>query len=456
MKMTAVVLAAGKGTRMRSDQAKVAHRVGGQSIIEHVLDAVAWAGIEQAVVVVGHQKEEVQALLANRPGLAFAEQKEQLGTAHALLMAREYLPAGGQIMVLAGDTPLLRSEVLQQMCDYHLGSGAAATVLSTQFADPYGYGRIIRDARGAFERIVEHKDASEAERAVCEINSGIYCFDADRVWEALRQVGKDNAQGEYYLPDVLAVMRRSGLQVGIFLTDACEDIQGINDRVQLAAAEKILRQRKNTALMESGVTIMDPDSTFIDLPVAIGPDTVIYPFTIIEGATQIGVACEIGPYVRINDAIIGSRVKIENSRVIEACIGDECDIGPYAYLRPGADLGRKVKVGNSSEIKKSVIGDGSKVPHLSYVGDARIGRGVNIGAGTITCNYDGINKFETIIEDDVFIGSNTNLIAPVRIGARATTGAGSTISRDVPAGALGVERAPQKNLENWAERKRKA
>lgn len=453
MKMTAVILAAGKGTRMRSEKAKVAHSVGGQAIIEHVLDAVEAAGLEQAVVVVGHQKEEVQALLAGRPGLRFAEQKEQLGTAHALLTAREHLPGQGQLMVLAGDTPLLQAGMLIQLRDHHLSSGAAATVLSAEFADPHGYGRIIRGPSGTLERIVEQKDATEAEKAVREINSGIYCFSAGPVFKALQQVGRENAQGEYYLPDALALMVRSGLKVEVFRTEAGGDIQGINDRVQLAAAEKILRRRKNIALMESGVTIMDPDSTFIDLKAVIGADTVIYPFTIIEGSTQIGIACRIGPYVRINDAVIGSRVAIESSRIIEARVGDDCDIGPYAYLRPGAELGRRVKVGNSSEIKKSIVGDGSKVPHLSYIGDAVIGSGVNIGAGTITCNYDGKNKFQTIIEDDVFIGSNTNLIAPVRIGASATTGAGSTISRDVPAGALGVERAPQKNLEKWAARK---
>ncbi len=455
MKMAAVVLAAGKGTRMRSEKAKVAHRVCGQAMIEHVLDAAEAAGIVESIVVVGHKKEEVQKLLEGRKTVAFAVQDEQLGTAHALLITRDQVEKHQQIMVLAGDTPLLQASMLKELMEYHLAKDAAATVLSADFINPYGYGRIIRDASGLLERIVEEKDASKSEKKVCEINSGIYCFSVEAAFDALNQVDRSNAQGEYYLPDVLAIIRQKGLKTEVFKTAAREDILGINDRIQLAEAEKVLRRRKNRALMESGVTIMDPESTFIDFPVKIGVDTMIYPFTIIEGTTEIGIGCEIGPYVRINDACIGSQVTIENSRIKEAKVGDECTIGPYAYLRPGAELGRNVKIGDFAEVKKSVIGDGSKVPHLSYIGDAKIGKGVNIGAGTITCNYDGQDKFETIIDDGVFIGSNTNLIAPVHIGANATTGAGSTISRDVPAGALAVERAPQKNLEKWAQRKGK-
>jgi len=350
------------------------------------------------------------------------------------------------VVVLAGDTPLLRPNIIKALLDHHRSSQAAATVLSTQIENPYGYGRIIRDQQGAFQAIVEEKDAGEKEKRVREINSGMYAMEVNEVASALTGLGNNNQQGEYYLTEVLTILKANNKRVEVLQVDAQEDIYGINDRVQLAQAETILRQRKNIDLMEQGVTIVDPGSTFIDTDVIIGADTTIYPGTIIEGLSRIGSHCQVGPYTHITSSTIGAQVVIEHSRLKEAQVGDECTIGPYAYLRPGAVLHRKVKVGDFVEIKKSVLGEGSKAPHLSYIGDAQVGKGVNIGAGTITCNYDGKNKWETILEDGVFIGSNTNLVAPVRIGANSVTGAGSTITRDVAADTLAVERAQQKNL----------
>lgn len=445
MKFTAVILAAGKGVRMRSQLPKVVHRVAGKPMVVHVADAARQAGIDRIVLVVGHGRQAVEDLFS--PGVVeFAVQEEQLGTGHALMQAQAKVSQDETVLVLAGDTPLLQGATLQGLIDYHRESGAVATVLSTEVEDPYGYGRIIRDASGYFQGIVEEKDASEADKIIREINSGIYCLQVQDAFAALAGISASNAQGEYYLTDMLKTLKDEGKKVEIFLMDAREDIYGINDRVQMAQAEEILRRRKNEALMRNGVTIIDPRSTFIDSEVEIGSDTIIYPGTLIEGRTLIGTGCEIGPGTRITSSCIGNNVLIENSRIKEAQVGDECTIGPFAYLRPQAILHRGVKVGDFVEIKKSTLGEGSKVPHLSYIGDAVVGKGVNIGAGTITCNYDGKNKWETVLEDGVFIGSNTNLVAPVKVGANSVTGAGSTITRDVPANTLAVERADQKNF----------
>ncbi|PKM77507.1 MAG: bifunctional UDP-N-acetylglucosamine diphosphorylase/glucosamine-1-phosphate N-acetyltransferase GlmU [Firmicutes bacterium HGW-Firmicutes-15] len=445
MKFTAVILAAGKGVRMRSQLPKVVHRVAGKPMVVHVTDAARQVGVERIVLVVGHGRQAVEDLFA--PGVVeFAVQEEQLGTGHALMQAQEKVGQDETILVLAGDTPLLQAATLQGLIDYHRESGAVATVLSTEVEDPYGYGRIIRDASGSFKAIVEEKDASEADKIIREINSGMYCLQVQDAFSALAGISASNAQGEYYVTDILQILKDEGKKVEIFRMDAREDIYGVNDRVQMAQAEEILRRRKNEALMRNGVSIIDPRSTFIDSEVEIAIDTIIYPGTIIEGRTVIGSGCEIGPGTRITSSIIGNNVLIENSRIKEAQVGDECTIGPFAYLRPQAILHRGVKVGDFVEIKKSTMGEGSKAPHLSYIGDAIVGKGVNIGAGTITCNYDGINKWETVLEDGVFIGSNTNLVAPVKIGTNSVTGAGSTITRDVPANTLAVERAEQKNL----------
>jgi len=445
MDCSAVILAAGKGVRMRSELPKVLHQVAGKPLVLYIVEAVKAAGIENITLVVGHGREQVERSLVGLD-LNFAVQAEQLGTGHALMQAANHINPQDTLLVLAGDTPLLHQEILRQILEFHAREKADATVLTCELEHPYGYGRVIREADGSFARIVEEKDANPVERLVKEINSGIYCFQAGAAFATLKGIKTNNAQGEYYLTEVLEILKKDGKKVLPLLLEAEEDIYGINDRIQLAYAEKIMRQRKNRALMQSGVTLIDPASTFIDNEVEIGSDTIILPFTMIEGKTVIGSDCQIGPNTRINDSRLGNGVVVENSRIKEAIVGDKCTIGPFAYLRPEANLAAGVKVGDFVEIKKSQIGEGSKVPHLSYVGDAFIGKDVNVGAGTITCNYDGKKKSVTVLEDGVFIGSNTNLVAPVTIGQNSITGAGSTISRNVPPDTLAVERAEQKHL----------
>lgn len=452
MVCSAVILAAGKGVRMRSHIPKVIHRVAGVPMIKHVVNAVSQAGIDKITLVVGQQSELIKDIFAGQE-INYAVQAEQLGTGHALLQASSQVEHDDIVLVVAGDTPLLQAKTLQQLIAHHRNTQAVATVLSTIIDEPYGYGRIVREESGQLARIVEEKDASPEEKRIFEINSGMYCLQVKEAFATLQKLGASNAQGEYYLTDILEIIKNNGQKVEVFLTEARDDIYGINNREQLARAEKIMRQRKNFELMMAGVTIIDPETTFIDSEVKIGMDTIIYPFTIIEGQSIIGESCLIGPSSYLNDSLVGDHVIIENSRIKEAEIGDECNIGPFAYLRPGAVLHRGVKVGDFVEIKKSIIGSGSKVPHLSYVGDAELGNDVNVGAGTITCNYDGKNKWITILEDGVFIGSNTNLVAPVRIGKNAVTGAGSTITRDVPADTLAVERASQKHIEDYSRKK---
>lgn len=451
MKVAAVILAAGKGVRMCSSLPKVAHQAAGKAMIVHIVEAVEQAGIDDIKVVVGHGREVVRSLLSSKK-VEFVIQEQQLGTGHALLQTEKYIDSDSAVLVLAGDTPLLRTSTLQGLIQYHLEKKAQATVLSADLVHPFGYGRIIRQDKGLFSRIVEEKDADEREKAIQEINTGIYCFQAPGVFQLLHRTNTCNSQGEYYLTDVLEMAKNQGQKVEILKMEDAQEIYGVNDRVQLAYVEGILRKRKNQELMRLGVSIIDPASTFIDQEVIIEADSIILPFTIIEGTTRIGSDCKIGPYSRISNSYIGDKVSIESSRVNEAKIGNGCTIGPYAYLRPESELHDNVKVGDFAEIKKSIIGANSKIPHLSYVGDAVLGSGVNIGAGTITCNYDGKNKHKTIIEDQAFIGSNTNLVAPVRVGHNATVGAGSTIAHDVPADTLAVERAQQKNLKKRAIR----
>ncbi|MHB1419329.1 MAG: bifunctional UDP-N-acetylglucosamine diphosphorylase/glucosamine-1-phosphate N-acetyltransferase GlmU [Bacillota bacterium] len=449
--MSAIVLAAGKGTRMRSELPKVLHRVAGKYMIEYVLDAVSQAGIDRQIVVIGHGAEAVKEALG--PGLSYVLQEEQLGTGHAVLQTRG-LARSRSVMVVCGDTPLINSATLEKLASHHLGSGAAATVLTAVLPDASGYGRVIRDDQNRVARIVEEKDASPADKTIREINTGIYCFEVNDLFEALVSIRPDNAQGEYYLTDVLSVFRSKGLPVEAVMATEPVETLGINSRAQLAEVEKIIRRQINARIMEAGVSIIDPGSTFIDAGVDIGRDTIILPFTLIGGATRIGSSCRIGPQTSISGSVLGEGVTVLYSVILDSIIDDACQIGPFAYLRPETRLMNGVKIGDFVEIKKSTIGVGSKVPHLSYIGDTTIGEKVNIGAGTITCNYDGYAKWPTDIGDGAFIGSNTNMVAPVKVGAGAIIGAGSTINHDVPPGALAVARAPQKNLPNWAEKKR--
>ncbi|GAW29854.1 MULTISPECIES: bifunctional UDP-N-acetylglucosamine diphosphorylase/glucosamine-1-phosphate N-acetyltransferase GlmU [unclassified Carboxydocella] len=453
--LAAVILAAGKGTRMKSRLPKVLHPVGGQPMVSHVMAACRTAGAQPVVLVIGHGAEQVQATLG--PEQIYVEQKEQLGTGHAVMQAETVLrDFEGDILVVCGDTPLLRGETLAALAQYHRQQEAVATVLTMTLANPTGYGRIIRDEQGQVAAIVEEKDATPEQKAIREVNSGTYCFQAQALFAALQQITPNNAQGEYYLTDVLAIFRQQGQKVAAWQLSDDTEVMGINDRVALAEANRLFRERINRQQMLAGVTILDPATTYIEAEVKIGADTVIYPNTHLTGKTTIGAGCQIGPDTKIMDSQIGDGVEIQFSVVLQAEIGNDCTIGPFAYLRPGTHLAAGVKVGDFVEIKNAVIGQGSKVPHLSYIGDAEIGSGVNIGAGTITCNYDGYKKSKTIIGDGAFIGSNSNLVAPVTIGAGSLVAAGSTIVKDVPADALGVARAPQKNREGWAKARREA
>lgn len=453
MQLAAVILAAGKGTRMKSQLPKVMHRVGGRPMVEHVLLSVKKVGAQKTVLVLGHQGELIANLVGDRSEIAY--QYEQLGTAHALMQTQGLLGNyKGDILVLCGDTPLVRPETLNELYRQHIKQGNSATVLTAILSDPQGYGRIIRNTEGGLEKIVEQKDGKPAELAVKEINTGIYCFCSNGLFEALAAVDANNAQGEYYLTDIIQYYAREGKKVGAVVVDDPEEISGINDRIQLAAVEGLLRRRILERLMLTGVTVVDPISTFIDDSVEIGPDSVIYPYTFIEGKSKIGENCIIGPSARVVNSSIGSGVTVQNSIILESSVADGCNIGPFAYIRPGCKLESQVKVGDFVELKNVRIGQGSKVPHLSYVGDAEVGSGANIGAGTITCNYDGEKKSLTVIGDNAFIGSNTNLVAPVVVGREAYTGAGSTITRDVPSGALGVARGKQKNIDNWAAKRK--
>lgn len=438
---------------MKSELPKVLHAVGGKAMVQQVLDAAAGAGAEGAIVIVGFGGEAVQAALG--PQAEFVTQTEQLGTGHAVLQAEQALAGyDGTVMILCGDTPLLTAALLDAFRQAHAASGAVGTVLTAMMPNPAGYGRVIRDAAGQVQKIVEQKDATPAELAVQEINTGIYCFDREALFAALQQVGCSNQQQEYYLTDVIDILNRSGAKVGAYVTADAVQTQGINSRSQLAEAEQVIRRRKLDELMDAGVTIMDPASTFIDAMVTIGPDTVIYPYTWIEGATCIGKDCRIGPNTRLQDTQIGDQTVVHFTYAHECRLGNQVTVGPYVHLRPGTSLADAVKIGNFVEVKNSQIGSGSKLPHLSYIGDTDMGSQVNIGCGTITVNYDGQKKYRTTIEDKAFVGCNSNLVAPVTVGCGAYVAAGSTITKEIPAGALGVARARQNNIEGWVEKKR--
>lgn len=449
----AVILAAGKGTRMKSKLPKVLHQAGGKSMVRRVADCAISAGAEKIITIVGFGGEEVQKEIASISQIV--EQKEQLGTGHAVQQCIPLLENySGDVVILSGDTPLLRKETLSSFIEKHQENGGAATVLTAVLSDPTGYGRIIRRS-GQVVGIVEQKDATEEQTPIKEINTGIYCFKSEKLIEALRSLKNENAQGEYYLTDTLAYLGNQGEVIGATILDDSEEAIGVNSRNQLAQVEKILRQRKNQELMENGVTILDPASTFVDENVKIGMDTIIQPFTWLEGKTKIGENCVIGPNSRLQDVEVGDESELTFTFAHECKIGEKVAVGPYVHLRPGTELKAGVKIGNFMEVKNSVIGEGTKLSHLSYIGDADLGKEINIGCGTITVNYDGENKHRTIIEDRAFIGCNSNLVAPVIIGKDSYVAAGSTITKNVPDESLGVARARQSNLEGWTRRKRK-
>jgi bifunctional UDP-N-acetylglucosamine pyrophosphorylase/glucosamine-1-phosphate N-acetyltransferase len=452
-----VILAAGKGTRMKSAQPKVLHRVAGQPLVEHVLACAATIHPRTTTVVIGHRAETLMSALARHEGLTFVVQEPQLGTAHALMAAERALAGQtGTLVLLSGDVPLLTPGTLQRLVDRHMATGASATVVTAIVDDPKGYGRIVRSGE-QIARIVEQKDASPAEREIREINSGIYAFSLEGLFDAVRGIAAENAQKEYYLPDLVAVYRERESIVETVTVSNPDEIRGINSRLELAAVSRIVRDQKTTELMASGVTIEDPATTYVDAGVTVGSDTILHPGISIEGTTAIGAGCEIHSGARIVDSRIGDRVTILNHCIItNAIVADDASIGPFAHLRHGADVRARAKVGNFVELKKTVLGAGSKANHLAYLGDATIGEHVNIGAGTITCNYDGVNKNQTVIEDGAFVGSDSQLIAPVTIGKGAYVGSGSTIRDDVPAGALAVTAGKQRNIDGWVASKKRS
>ena len=451
-----VILAAGKGTRMKSRVPKPLHEAAGLPLIEHVLRIADALTPTSVVVIVGYGAEEVRARLAGRPGVQFALQEPQLGTGHALLQAEPALRgAAGTVVLLSGDVPLLRRETLQALVRRHTDSRAAATILTAMAANPAGYGRIERD-EGRISAIVEHKDASPAQREIREINSGIYAFDLPPLFDALREIGSANAQGEYYLPDLVKIYRRRGLPVETVTVADEREIMGVNSRKELAQVAAALRDNRNDELMEAGVTIVDPATTYIGSDVTIGQDTVIHPGVHLEGRTSIGSGCQIYSYVRIVDSAIADEVVVNNFCVItDATVARGAQIGPFARLRPESKVGEDAHIGNFVELKKTTFGKGSKASHLAYLGDATIGEKVNVGAGTITCNYDGTAKHRTVIEDGAFIGSDSQLVAPVTVGRGAYVAAGSSITEDVPPGSLAIARGKQVNKEGWVEKRRK-
>jgi bifunctional UDP-N-acetylglucosamine pyrophosphorylase/glucosamine-1-phosphate N-acetyltransferase len=454
--LASVVLAAGKGTRMKSGLIKVLHPIAGLPMIAWPVAAAREAGSDPIVLVIGHQANAVQGVFRGSTDIRCAMQEEQLGTGHAVACALEAL-AGfrGTVLILCGDTPLLRAKTLKKMFTYHRDNQATVTVLTALMDDPYGYGRVVRDDSGRVSRIVEQKDADPEEQEIREINSGIYCMDSDFLFSTIREVGNDNAQGEYYLTDLLAIAVRKGLDCCALQTTDAEEIMGVNDRVQLAEAAHILRRRINREHMLNGVTIIDPAQTYIDQGVTIGADTTIHPGCQIGGRTFIGEGCVIELGVSISGCRIGDDCHIKAASVLEDSeLHQDVAVGPMAHLRPGTVLGKHVKIGNFVETKKIVMGEGSKASHLTYLGDAEIGRNVNIGCGTITCNYDGINKHRTIIGDDVFIGSDVQLVAPVSVGRNSLVAAGTTVTIDVPPDSLALSRVPQVNKEGWRLKKK--
>ena len=445
-----VILAAGKGTRMKSRLPKVLHRAAGLPLLDWVLRLARSLGPASITVVTGHDATRVESAAA-ADDVRFVLQEPQLGTGHALLQARPVLAAAsGRVLLLSGDVPLLQATSVRALLDRQAATSAALVVATARVADPTGYGRIVRDAAGALQRIVEHKDASDDIRRIDEINSGVYVFALEPLFEALSRVGSTNAQGEYYLPDLVDIYRRDGRAVEALALADPDEIRGINTRAELAEVGRILQGRINEAHMAAGVTLVDPATAYIGPDVTIGTDTIVHPFVILDGRTSIGADCELNAGTRISDCALGDRVVVLNHSVLQdSTVGDGVSLGPFARLRPKSELYEDVHVGNFVEIKKATIGKGTKIGHLTYIGDATVGAGVNIGAGTITCNYDGQKKHQTVVGDGAFVGSDSTLVAPVTVGRGAYVAAGSAITHDVPDGALGIGRGRQSNKPGW-------
>jgi bifunctional UDP-N-acetylglucosamine pyrophosphorylase / glucosamine-1-phosphate N-acetyltransferase len=447
----AIVLAAGQGTRMKSDLYKVLHPVCGKPMVAHVIDNIKKLEAKRIVTIVGHGAEQVEQTLGAKS--EYVLQEEQLGTAHAVGQAESALGnLEGTTIVVCGDTPLIRSETMEALIAHHNESGAKATILTAHADDPTGYGRIVRGEDGQVLRNVEHKDATDEELVVTEINTGTYCFDNKSLFETLKKVTNDNAQGEYYLPDVIGILQAEGARVSAHVTNDFSETLGVNDRVVLSQAERVMRNRLAEMHMRNGVTIINPENTYISADAEIGRDTILQPGTMIEGNTKIGEGCTIGPNSQIVNSVIGNETTVHSSVIVESNIGSNTAVGPFAHVRPESNLGNHVRIGNFVEVKKSTLGDGSKSAHLSYIGDAIVGSDVNFGCGTIVVNYDGKKKHTTIVEDNAFIGCNSNLVSPVTVGKGAYVAAGSTITKDVPEDSLAIARARQDNKEGYVSK----
>ena len=449
--INAVILAAGEGTRMKSKMPKVLHEVMGRPMVKRVVDTAKDLEAKNICVVTGHMSETVQEALKDE-GVSFAVQEKQLGTGHAVMQAEEYINENEDVLILYGDTPLIKAETLEKLIEYHRSENNGVSIISAIVEDSAGYGHIIRDKDGNFVKNVEYKDATPEEKLVKEINSGIYCFKGSSLKKALKLITNDNAQGEYYLPDALEIILKSGEKVNAMTIGDVTEFFGVNNRVQLAQANKIMQKRINEKHMLNGVTIIDPIDTYIADDVEIGMDTIIYPGCVLEGKTVIGDDCKIGPDTRLTDMTLAPNVTIQYTVAMESEIGSGTKVGPFAYIRPNSKIGENIKIGDFVEVKNSVIGNGTKVSHLTYIGDSDVGERINFGCGTVTVNYDGHKKFRTTIEDDVFIGCNANLVAPVTLKKGSYVAAGSTITKDVPEKSLAVARNRQTNIDGWTKK----
>ena len=448
----ALVLAAGQGKRIKSDLPKVLHKVCGKEMVNHVIDSVRDAGIDDVNLIIGKGAELVQNGTSDR-NVSYSFQEEQLGTGHAVKCAKSFLEGKkGVVAVFAGDTPLIKKSTIEELFNEHINNENAATILTSLVKDPTGYGRIVRDESGQVLKIVEHKDCTEDELKINEMNTAIYCFDIELLVIALDKINNNNNQGEYYLTDVIEILKEENKKVGAVITEFEETI-GVNSRVQLAEAEEILRNRINIMHMNNGVTLIDPKTTYIGVDVKIGKDTIIYPNNILEGNTEIGERCLLYQNSRISNSIIENDVDIQSSVILDSKVGENTTVGPFAYIRPETTIGKHARIGDFVEIKKSTIGDGTKVSHLTYIGDAEVGSECNFGCGTVVVNYDGKLKHKTIIGNNSFIGCNTNLVSPVKVDDNTYIAAGSTITSEVKEGELAIARAKQRNISGWVEKK---
>ncbi|MGE5629535.1 MAG: bifunctional UDP-N-acetylglucosamine diphosphorylase/glucosamine-1-phosphate N-acetyltransferase GlmU [Caulobacteraceae bacterium] len=447
--ITSIILAAGEGKRMYSKLPKVLHKVCGISMVGHVINCARELGDPEPVVVIGHGADQVSKAVS---GVKLVMQEKQLGTGHAVLQAEKYI-SDGDILILYGDTPLLKPETLRDMHELHIKEGYGATILTSEFDDPAGYGRIVRNSSGLVDAIIEEKDADPKTKVIKEINSGIYFFNGKALKEALKQLTNNNSQGEYYLTDVIGIMRDKNLKIGAYLIGDSEEIMGVNNRYQLSQANAIMRDRILKGFMLSGVTIIDPNTTYIDASVKIERDVTIYPGCMLEGDTAIEEDAIIGPYTKIKDGKVGKGVTVQNSVILESSVGEGTTVGPFAYIRPGNKIGRHARIGDFVEMKNSNFGDHSKASHLTYVGDGDVGSHVNLGCGVVFVNYDGKKKSRTVVGDNCFVGCNVNLIAPVKVNAGSYIAAGTTVTDEVPEGSLAVGRARQVNKEGWVSKR---